>query len=105
MLRMLRSGGPIGMANLTSEGLIGELFRIVGRHVPPPLGIASPALWGGEPYVVALFGPRAADVRRVFNFRYRSRRTGSRCSATSTAPRTKRSRRSTSMALLGSSST
>jgi len=74
-LRVIRRGGRIGIANWTPEGFIGELFRIVGRHVPPPAGLASPALWGSEPYIVQLFGREATDIRcqrRTFNFRYES---------------------------------
>jgi SAM-dependent methyltransferase len=73
--RVVRSGGRIGMANWTPEGFIGELFRVIGRYVPPPAGLESPALWGSEPRIVELFGPDATDircVRRNFNFRYRS---------------------------------
>ena len=73
--RVVRSGGRIGMANWTPEGFIGELFRVIGRYVPPPAGLESPALWGAEPHIVELFGPDATDircVRRNFNFRYRS---------------------------------
>jgi ubiquinone/menaquinone biosynthesis C-methylase UbiE len=75
MLRVLRSGGRIGLANWTPEGFIGRLFRVIGAHVPPPAGLKSPALWGTEPHIVELFGAQAAYircVRRVFNFRYRS---------------------------------
>lgn len=74
-LRVVRSGGRIGLATWTPEGFIGELFKVVGRHVPPPAGLASPALWGSEPYIVQLFGREAADIRcqrRMFNFRYES---------------------------------
>ena len=73
--RVVRSGGRIGMANWTPEGFIGELFRVIGRYVPPPAGLESPALWGAEPHIVELFGPDATDircVRRNINFRYRS---------------------------------
>lgn len=75
MLRVLRAGGRIGLANWTPEGFIGRLFKVIGKHVPPPAGLKSPALWGTEPHIVELFGARAADIRcerRVFNFRYRS---------------------------------
>jgi len=75
MLRVTRSGGRIGMANWTPEGFVGQLFKVVGRHVPPPAGAPSPSLWGQEPYIVELFGPQAADircVRRYFNFRFES---------------------------------
>jgi SAM-dependent methyltransferase len=75
LLRVIRSGGRIGLANWTPEGFLGDLFRLVARFVPPPAGLQSPVLWGSEPHVVELFGPQAADIRCVrkhFNFRYRS---------------------------------
>jgi len=75
LLRVIRSGGRVGMANWTPEGFIGQLFRVIGAHVPPPAGVQSPARWGTEPRIVELFGPEAADIRcerREFNFRYRS---------------------------------
>lgn len=75
MLRVTRSGGRIGLANWTPEGFIGQLFRIVGKYLPPPAGLKSPALWGTEPHLVELFGAQAAKIdtaRRMFNFRYRS---------------------------------
>ena len=75
MLRVTRGGGRIGLANWTPEGFIGQLFKVIGAHVPPPAGLRSPALWGSEPHLVELFGPQAADIRCVrknFNFRYRS---------------------------------
>jgi SAM-dependent methyltransferase len=75
MLRVVRSGGRIGMANWTPEGFIGALFKVIGAYVPPPAGLKSPMLWGTEPHIVELFGRQAADIRtarRHFNFRYRS---------------------------------
>ncbi|MBL8341809.1 MAG: class I SAM-dependent methyltransferase [Rubrivivax sp.] len=75
MLRVVRPGGRIGLANWTPEGFIGRLFKLVGAHVPPPAAVKSPALWGSEPYLRELFGAQAAQVtclRRHFNFRYRS---------------------------------
>ncbi len=75
MLRVLRDGGRIGLANWTPEGFIGQLFKVIGAYIPPPAGLKSPALWGTEPHIVALFGSQAADIRCVrkqFNFRYRS---------------------------------
>jgi SAM-dependent methyltransferase len=75
LIRVVRSGGRIGMANWTPEGFIGQLFRVIGAYVPPPAGTQSPALWGSEPRIVELFGPEAVDIRCVrkhFNFRYRS---------------------------------
>jgi SAM-dependent methyltransferase len=75
MLRVLRPGGRIGMANWTPGGFIGRLFRVIGAHVPPPAGLKSPALWGTEAHLGELFGTQAAQIRcerRYFNFRYLS---------------------------------
>ena len=75
MLRVVRPGGRIGIAAWTPEGFIGQLFRVVGKHVPPPAGLRPPAKWGDEAYVAELFGGGAAEIRcqrRMFNFRYRS---------------------------------
>ena len=75
MLRVLKPGGRIGLANWTPQGFIGRLFKVIGAHVPPPAGLLSPALWGTEAHLGELFDPRAAEIRckrRLFNFRYRS---------------------------------
>ncbi|WP_377155586.1 class I SAM-dependent methyltransferase [Roseateles sp. UC29_93] len=75
LLRVVRPGGRIGLANWTPEGFIGRLFKTIGAHVPPPAGVRSPALWGAESHLVTLFGPKAQELRvqrRHFNFRYRS---------------------------------
>ncbi len=75
MLRVVRPGGRIGLANWTPDGFIGELFKVIGAYLPPPAGLKSPALWGTEPHMVELFGARATDircVRRDFQFRYAS---------------------------------
>jgi SAM-dependent methyltransferase len=75
MLRVLRPGGRIALANWTPAGFIGRLFKVIGAHVPPPAGVQPPALWGTEPHIVELFGKRSTQIRcerRIFNFRYRS---------------------------------
>jgi ubiquinone/menaquinone biosynthesis C-methylase UbiE len=75
MLRVVRPGGRIGLANWTPEGFIGQVFKTIGRHVPPPAGVKPPALWGTEAHLHMLFGAQAAHIRcerRSFQFRYRS---------------------------------
>jgi SAM-dependent methyltransferase len=75
MLRVLKSGGRLGLANWTPDGFIGRLFKVIGAHVPPPAGLQSPALWGTEAHLATLFGDGAAHIRcerKFFNFRYRS---------------------------------
>jgi len=75
LVRVCRSGGRIGLANWTPEGVLGDTFRCVARHVPPPAGLASAMAWGSESQLRALFGSAAATLRcerREFVFRYRS---------------------------------
>src|SRR6266700_2606661 len=74
LLRVCKSGGKIGLANWTPEGFIGQLFKVLGKYLPPPAGARSPALWGTEARINEMFGPQAASIkaeRRNFNFRYR----------------------------------
>jgi ubiquinone/menaquinone biosynthesis C-methylase UbiE len=73
MSRVVRSGGRIGLANWTPEGFIGQLFKVIGKHVAPPPGVKSPALWGTEARLRELFPKHQVNAtKRVFNFRYRS---------------------------------
>jgi ubiquinone/menaquinone biosynthesis C-methylase UbiE len=75
LARVCRPKGRIGLANWTPEGFIGQLFKTLGRHVPPPPGLQSPAKWGTESHLQELFGTRAASIAvtpRQFTFRYRS---------------------------------
>jgi SAM-dependent methyltransferase len=75
MLRVVRPGGRIGLANWTPEGFIGRLFKLVGRFVPPPPGVQAPVAWGTEPHLVRLFGRNAFEIRcerKLFNMRYES---------------------------------
>jgi SAM-dependent methyltransferase len=74
MLRVCRPGGRIGMANWTPEGFIGQLFKTLGKYLPPAAGLKSPALWGTRAHLGSLFGPGTIVVvqSRNFVFRYRS---------------------------------
>jgi ubiquinone/menaquinone biosynthesis C-methylase UbiE len=75
LVRVCRSGGKIGLANWTPQGFIGQLFRTIGKHMPPPLGVKSPALWGTRGRIAELFNGQAASIKtsqRNFVFRYRS---------------------------------
>lgn len=74
MLRVLKPGGKIGLANWTPAGFIGQVLKTVGARVPPPPGVNSPTLWGEEAHLASLFRSRAEVVvqRRNFVFRYKS---------------------------------
>jgi ubiquinone/menaquinone biosynthesis C-methylase UbiE len=74
LVRVVRPGGTIALANWTPEGFIGRLLATVGQYVPPPAGVASPILWGTEARLQQLF-PDVTAIRvrrRMFNFRYES---------------------------------
>lgn len=54
--RVVRPDGRIGLFTWTPEGSIGDFFRIVGDHVPPPPDFVDPPLfWGDETHVRELF--------------------------------------------------
>jgi hypothetical protein len=73
LIRVCKPGGKIGLANWTPEGFIGQVFKTIGKHLPPPAGVKSPALWGTEARISEFFGPQAASIEiqpRAFAFRY-----------------------------------
>jgi len=75
LMRVCKSGGKIGLANWTPDGFIGQVFKAIGRQMPPPAGVKSPALWGTQTRITELFGAEAASIdarKREFMFRYRS---------------------------------
>src|SRR4051812_21112375 len=74
LMRVVKQGGRIGLANWTPEGFVGRMLKTVGRHVPPPAGVASPVLWGSEARLREFFqGARSLRAeRRDFVFRYES---------------------------------
>jgi SAM-dependent methyltransferase len=75
LLRVCKPGGKIGLANCPPEGFIGQLFKTIGKHMPPPAGVKSPALWGTGARITELFGAQASSIQleqRHFVFRYRS---------------------------------
>ncbi len=74
MLRVCRPGGKIAMASWTPQSFIGELFKTMGKYVPPAPGMKSPALWGSKAHLDTLFGSKAtvAAQSKTFVFRYKS---------------------------------
>lgn len=74
MTRVVKRGGKIALANWTPEGFVGKMLVTVGKHVPPPPGVASPVYWGNETRLRELFPDvtRFHTRRRDFVFRYES---------------------------------
>jgi len=74
LVRVCKRRGRIGLANWTPESFIGQVFKTIGKYIPPAPGVKSPALWGNRAHLDDLFGQDGsiqADSR-TFNFRYRS---------------------------------
>ena len=63
LLRVVKSGGRIGMANWSPGGAVGRLFQTMAKHAPPPPGLDSPLLWGTEERLRSLFGDGISDLR------------------------------------------
>ena len=74
LVRVVRPRGRIGLANWTPEGFVGQMFKIVSEHAPPPAGVPSPLEWGTDAGLAGLLGGDCdLDVaRRTFAFRFRS---------------------------------
>ena len=75
LARVCRPGGKIGMANWTPESFIGQLFKTIGKYIPPAAGVKSPALWGTRSRLEEMFLGRASAIHTAvgeFTFRYKS---------------------------------
>lgn len=73
LVRVTRNGGTIAMANWTPEGFIGQMFKVTGKHVPPPPLMPSPLKWGDETTVRERLRDGIADFKVtrqmcVFNY-------------------------------------
>jgi ubiquinone/menaquinone biosynthesis C-methylase UbiE len=62
LLRVVKPGGRIGMANWTPVGSVGTMFKTISKHAPPPPGVESPLLWGTEDRVRELFGDAVSGI-------------------------------------------
>lgn len=73
LVRVCRPGGRIAMANWTPQGFIGEMFKVTGKHVPPPPSMPSPLKWGDEETVRERLRDGIADLqltKRMCQFKY-----------------------------------
>ncbi|UUZ54005.1 class I SAM-dependent methyltransferase [Massilia sp. H-1] len=58
LLRVCSPGGRIAMANWTPQGHVGQMFKIIGSHVPPSPLMVSPLKWGDEDTLRERLGPK-----------------------------------------------
>lgn len=73
MVRVCKPGGRLVMANWTPEGFLGQMFKTIGKHVPPSPLMPSPPLWGKEAVVRERFGDAVTDLRltkRIYPIEY-----------------------------------
>jgi SAM-dependent methyltransferase len=73
LLRVVRAGGRIAMANWTPTSFIGEMLGTTSRYAPPAAGIPSPLLWGTEECVRERLGDGLSALtltRRIISFEF-----------------------------------
>lgn len=73
LVRVCRPGGRVVMGNWTPEGFIGEMFKTISGHVPPPPIMVPPVKWGDEDTVRERLGARVSKLemtRRLYPFEY-----------------------------------
>lgn len=61
------------MANWTPEGHVGQMFKIIGKYVPPPPLMAPPMKWGQEEVVRERLGEGLSELktaRRMYSMNY-----------------------------------
>jgi SAM-dependent methyltransferase len=65
LVRVSRPGGTIALLSWTPDGMLGSLFKLMGRYAPtPPPGVQPPPLWGGEGHLAALLDGRVEITRQ-----------------------------------------
>jgi SAM-dependent methyltransferase len=72
LTRVCKPGGKIAMANWTPSGFVGQMFKVIAKHIAPS-GMPSPVLWGDEPTVRQRFNGGIAELRcapRMYRFEY-----------------------------------
>jgi len=62
MLRVLKPGGTIAFSTWPPEHFVGQMFALVGKHAPPPPGVAPPPQWGDPNVVRQRLGDAVTDV-------------------------------------------
>lgn len=62
MLRVCKPGGSILMVNWTPAGMVGQMFKTIGKIVPPPSHLEPPVLWGVEEIVEERLGDNCSNI-------------------------------------------
>lgn len=73
LLRVCRPGGRIAMGNWTPEGHVGQMFKVIGKYVPPSPLMVSPVKWGDDATVRERLQDGIASLvttKRLYAMRY-----------------------------------
>lgn len=62
LVRVARPGGTVAVTAWTPEGVNGQMFKVLGSHMPPPEGVEPPVLWGEESHVREIFDLPGVEV-------------------------------------------
>ncbi|MDA0737994.1 MAG: class I SAM-dependent methyltransferase [Nitrospirae bacterium] len=62
-LRVCRPGGRIIMGNWTPQGFPGQVFKTIGKYIPPPPNVQPPPLWGDEETVRQRLGQGTSSLK------------------------------------------
>lgn len=71
--RVCRPGGKIILGNWTPAGFVGQMFKIHGKHVPPPAIMPPPVQWGDVETVRERLKDGISHLRisrQLYPFRY-----------------------------------
>jgi SAM-dependent methyltransferase len=65
LVRVTNPGGTVAVLSWTPGGMLGSLFKLMGRYAPaPPPGVQPPPLWGGEDHLASLLDGRVEITRQ-----------------------------------------
>ncbi len=63
LTRVARPGATLAVTAWTPEGLNGQMFKLIGSYMPPPLPqLESPLRWGEEEHVRSLLADSGAEL-------------------------------------------
>lgn len=62
MLRVLKPGGVLAFSTWPPELIMGRLFALIGRYMPPPVDVAPPSLWGDPNVIRERLGDAVRDI-------------------------------------------